>query len=183
MGTSYEAKKFIKLAALILGITSSSTNALYAKTYLTVDQAKKVLLKDISTKTIEVILTKDQIKSIAKASKVRVNNNRLNAQKTENGGWFIIDQVVGKHENIDIAVTLTKDGKVGGIEVLTYRETYGGEVMNPKWLAQFFGKGNDEHLKLDEQIKNISGATLSCRHITDGINRLTHTWDQVLRYL
>jgi Na+-transporting NADH:ubiquinone oxidoreductase subunit NqrC len=78
---------------------------------------------------------------------------------------------------------LTKEGKVKDIEILTYRETYGGQIRNPKWLAQFFGKDHTEILKLDKQIRNISGATLSCRHVTDGINRLTHTWDQVLRNL
>ena len=54
--------------------------------------------------------------------------------------------------------------------------------MNPKWRAQFLGKDDSEHLKLDEQIKNISGATLSCRHVTDGINRLTQTWKLVLQH-
>jgi len=56
-------------------------------------------------------------------------------------------------------------------------------VNNPKWREQFLGRGAYEHLKLDQQIKNISGATLSCKHITDGVNRLTQTWDQVLRHL
>jgi len=99
------------------------------------------------------------------------------------GDWYIVDNVIGKHENIDIAVAITKDGKVKGVEVLTYRETYGYEVMNKKWLAQFKGKDNMETLKLDKQIKNISGATLSCRHVTDGVNRLTEIWAQILRYL
>ena len=91
--------------------------------------------------------------------------------------------MIGKHENIDIAVGLTDAGRVTGIEVLVYRETYGHEIRNARWRAQFHGRDHSEILKLDHQIKNISGATLSCRHITDGINRLTHTWDQVLRKL
>jgi Na+-transporting NADH:ubiquinone oxidoreductase subunit NqrC len=56
-------------------------------------------------------------------------------------------------------------------------------VANPKWRAQLHDKDFTEHLKLDKQVKNISGATLSCRHITDGINRLNHTWNLVLRHL
>ena len=84
--------------------------------------------------------------------------------------------------NIDLAVALTHEGKVKGLEVLTYRETYGHEIRNAKWRAQFHGRDNSERLRLDKQIRNITGATLSCRHVTDGINRLTHTWDQVLRH-
>ena len=112
-----------------------------------------------------------------------MRHQKLHVWKTDSGGWFILDQVIGKHENIDLAVALFSDGKVKGFEILTYRETYGHEVINPKWQAQFDGKDYREILKLDRQIKNISGATLSCRHVTDGINRLMHTWDQVLRYL
>ena len=154
-----------------------------AETFLTINQAKQAIWQTATLTPVEVTLTKEQMKSIKKASKVRVRSNRINAWKTPNGDWFIVDQVIGKHENIDIAVGLTKDGKVKDIEILTYRETYGGQVRNPKWLAQFFGKDHTEHLILDNQIKNISGATLSCRHVTDGINRLTHSWDQILRHL
>lgn len=154
-----------------------------AKTYLSIEQAREVLWGDEAMTSVVVKLSKEQIKSIGKAAKTRVRNPTPLVWKTQSGGWFIVDQVIGKHENIDMAYALDSEGKVMGLEVLTYRETYGDEVMHPKWRAQFYGRGSDEFLKLDRQIKNISGATLSCRHITDGINRLTRTWEQVLRHL
>ena len=169
--------------ALLLGLVQVPLAPLYAETFLTVEQARQALWADVPMVPTDVVLSKAQMKAIAKASNVRVNRSRLKAWKTADGGWFIIDQVVGKHEMIDMAVALDTAGKVKGIEVLTYRETYGGEVKHPKWLAQFLGRGNEEYLQLDKQIKNISGATLSCRHITDGVNRWTHTWDQVLRHI
>lgn len=154
-----------------------------AKTYLTADQAKRILWGDTAMAEVAVTLTEDQVKSISKASKVRVRNPRLQLWKTVDGGWFVLDQVIGKHENIDMAYALDADGKVLGLEILTYRETYGDEVMHPKWRQQFHGRDSSQLLKLDKQIKNISGATLSCRHVTEGINRLTHTWEQVLQYI
>jgi len=177
-----KGKSFVKIA-VILGLTQGQIAPLYAETFLTVEQARQALWADMSMVPSNVELTKAQMKAIAKASNVRVSRSRLNAWKTADGGWFIVDQVVGKHEMIDMAVALDAAGKVKGIEVLTYRETYGDEVKNHKWLAQFLGRGNEEYLKLDKQIKNISGATLSCRHITDGVNRWTHTWDQVLQHI
>mgnify|MGYP003384226047 CR=1 FL=1 len=167
---------------VLLGLIQAPT-ALFAETYLTIDQARTALWADVAMTPNQVKLTKAQMKSIAHASHVRVNRNILNAWKTADGGWFIVDQVVGKHEMIDVALALDSAGKVKGIEILSYRETYGDEVKNPKWLAQFLGRGNEQYLRLDQQIKNISGATLSSRHITDGVNRWTHTWDQVLRHL
>jgi len=155
----------------------------YAKTYLTVEQAKTILWGEMSMTPRFVELSKAQMKSIRAHSKVRVRNSRPQVWQTANGGWFIVDQVIGKHENIDMAYALEANGAVRGLEILTYRESYGDEVMNPKWRAQFHGKDYRQSLKLDHQIKNISGATLSSRHVTEGINRLTHTWQQVLRHL
>jgi Na+-translocating ferredoxin:NAD+ oxidoreductase RnfG subunit len=176
-----DRRDILKKLALATGGLMLSGIQLQAKTFLTVDQAKRALWGDIQLQSMPVRLTKDQVKSIKEISKVRVNYPDMRTWRTPDGGWFILDKVIGKHENIDCAVAITNQGKIKGIEILVYRESYGHQVRNPKWLAQFFGRNNSEHLKLDKQIKNISGATLSCRHITDAINRLTHTWDQVLR--
>ena len=100
--------------------------------------------------------------------------------RVSGGGWFIVDEVVGKHEYITYAVGLSAAGAVQGIEIMDYRETYGGEVRNPKWRAQFAGKTKDATLQLDKDIKNISGATLSSRHITDGVRRLLAFHDVAL---
>ena len=172
-----------RLLIAVLGISSAVAPWSYAETYLSVPQAQQVLWQQQSMSKIAITLTPQQMKSIKAASKTRVRNKKLNVWRTADKGWFIVDQVVGKHEMIDIAVALNADGSVKGVEILQYRETYGDQVRHPKWLAQFMGKTFKQHLKLDQEIKNISGATLSCRHVTDGINRLTHTWEQVLQYL
>lgn len=178
-----DRRTFTKLSsAVTFGLLFQSFE-LQAKNYLTIDQAKRILWNDADMTPVKVVLTESQMKTIQLSSKTRVRNNVVKTWKVGDQGWFIVDQVIGKHENIDMAVALSHDGKVKGVEVLVYRETYGHQIRNEKWRAQFKGKDHSEVLKLDEQIKNISGATLSCRHITDGINRLTHTWVQVLRTL
>ena len=95
-------------------------------------------------------------------------------------GWFLVDRVIGKHEYITYAVALTPDGAVRGIEILDYRETYGGEVRNANWRRQFTGKRAGQSLALGRDIKNISGATLSSRHVTDGVRRLLITYQALL---
>ena len=87
------------------------------------------------------------------------------------GGWFIVDEVIGKHEFITYAIGLTSNGAVHGLEIMDYRESYGGQVRDPKWRAQFVGKTRANPLVLDRDIKNISGATLSSRHLTDGVRQ------------
>ena len=92
--------------------------------------------------------------------------------RTSNGGLFIVDKVVGKHEYITIAVGINANGTVKQIEVMEYKESYGYEVRNAAWRAQFVGKNASSPLQLNVDIKNISGATLSSKHITDGVKRI-----------
>jgi Na+-transporting NADH:ubiquinone oxidoreductase subunit C len=87
-------------------------------------------------------------------------------------GRVIVDAVLGKFEQIDYAVAVDAAGKVLGIEILTYREGHGAEVRLPAWRNQFVGKTTTDPMKIGSDIANISGATLSCTHITDGVHRL-----------
>jgi Na+-translocating ferredoxin:NAD+ oxidoreductase RnfG subunit len=96
-------------------------------------------------------------------------------------GWFIQDEVLGKHEYIQWGLALNRDGSVRQIEILDYRETYGYQIRDAKWRAQFYGKSHGARLKLDDDIKNISGATLSSRHITDGVKRLLSFYEVALK--
>lgn len=107
-------------------------------------------------------------------------NRRLKAWRVSTGGWFIIDEVLGKHEFIPFVLALDKDGAIRGIEILEYHEAYGDQIRLRAWRAQFVGKRSGARLKLDADIKNISGATLSCRHVTDGVKRLLATYAVVL---
>jgi Na+-translocating ferredoxin:NAD+ oxidoreductase RnfG subunit len=124
---------------------------------------------------VALTLTPAQAKAIEQASGVRVREKTLKVWRAANGGWFYVDQVLGKHEFITYALALDAQGAVTGLEILDYRETYGGAVRNPKWRAQFSGKRNGAPLKLDTDIVNLSGATLSSAHITDGVRRLLAT--------
>ena len=87
-------------------------------------------------------------------------------------GYLYVDEVLGKQLMIKYAVAIGMDARVQRVDILEYRETHGFEVRNARWLAQFTGKAVDSTLQLDRDIKNISGATLSCRHVTQGVRRL-----------
>jgi Na+-translocating ferredoxin:NAD+ oxidoreductase RnfG subunit len=96
-------------------------------------------------------------------------------------GWLVVDQVLGKSELITYALALDAAGAVISVDVLDYRESHGGEIRMPAWRHQFVGKTAKESAELTRQIKNISGATLSCRHLTEGVQRLLKLYDLALR--
>lgn len=152
-------------------------HAVYAVQYLTVEQAQRALFPAAAHfNAADVRLTPEQTKAIEQMSGVRVREPHQRIWRAEANnkplGWLIVDEVYGKHEFITYAVAIDTIGAVQGIEILDYRETYGGEVRNAQWRQQFVGKTANDPLRLDGDIKNISGATLSSRHIADGVRRL-----------
>ena len=147
----------------------------HATVYLTVEQAQLLLFPGAEFVADNRTITPEQEREIERASGVSVRNRTLNLWRVSTGGWFIVDQVIGRHDNIPYAIGLDADGAVRGIEILEYRETYGGQIREPLWRAQFIGKRQGAPLTLKRDIQNISGATLSCRHIADGVKRLLAT--------
>ena len=91
--------------------------------------------------------------------------------KATSGGIFVLDHVIGKHLYIDYAVSI-EAGRVRRVDILQYRESYGGDIRSPSWLAQFVGKTASSPLKVGGDIRNISGATLSSMHVTEGVKRV-----------
>ena len=154
----------------------------FAVQYLNVEQAQKAIFPGKSFTAAPVKLTSVQRKAIEQASAVRVLHDEQRVWRVGGGGWFIVDEVVGKHDFITYAVGLNTDGSVKQIEIMDYRETYGDQIRDQKWHAQFVGKTSKSTLKLDSDIKNISGATLSCRHITDGVKRLLAFYEIALKH-
>lgn len=95
-------------------------------------------------------------------------------------GWFIVDEVIGKQELITYALALDTAGSVLGVEILVYRESHGDAIRLPAWRAQFTGKRASDPVRLDTDIRNVSGATLSCRHVTEGVRRLLLVYEKAL---
>lgn len=172
------------IAVPVAALTVAGT--VQAAEYLTVEQAQKLMFGKSATFTRKDLAFSDGAKkAIQQASGVRVERDKQPLWEVRQGdqlvGYFIVDEVYGKHEYITYAVALEADGRVRQIEVLIYRESYGYEIRNPAWRAQFIGKKSGDPVMLDEDIKNISGATMSCRHISEGVKRLLATYDEYLR--
>lgn len=155
--------------------------ASYGATYLTVEQAQQAIFPSEKLSQSFINLTNQQVQEIERRSDTNVRRKQVQLWKSANGGFFIVDEVVGKHEYITYAAALNPNGTVKQIEIMTYRESYGYEIRNADWRAQFVGKNSSAPLKLDKDIKNISGATLSCRHITEGVKRILATYEVALK--
>lgn len=156
-------------AALVI---SQSAQALV---YLSVEQAQALMFPGQTLTPLPVLLSAADIAAISKDCGVPVYAGTLTAWKGDTG-YFFTDSVIGKHDLIRFAVALDTEGKVREVEILEYREAYGGEVRNSRWLRQFVGLHHGDTVQVGRGIQNISGATLSSEHLTDGVRRLLATY-------
>jgi hypothetical protein len=157
-----------------------------AAKYMSVDQARALifpLADEYVAKPVQ--LTAEQMQEIDKLSGVPGRTAQQQVwQALSKGrmiGWFFVDQVIGKHELITYAVGINADGSVRQFQIIEYLEAYGYQVRELKWREQFVGKTAESPLQVGTDIGNIGGATLSVRHITDGIKRLLFLHQSVLR--
>jgi FMN-binding domain len=146
-----------------------------AMVYLSLEQAQQLMFGSRPLAPLPLVLSAADVGAIEHDSGVKVYPGSLRAWKADDG-FFFVDSVIGKHDLINYAVALSADGKVRQIEILEYREAYGGEVRNARWRAQFIGRHHGDPVQIGRDIQNISGATLSCQHVTDGIRRLLSTY-------
>ena len=166
----------------IVGLAMVSTPIIaQAKIYVSAEQAQKILFPNQQLTKAPVIITDDLQERMRVASSIRHPFQGDRIWKTADGGYLIIDEVVGKHEMITYAVGITPNGSVLGIEILEYVESYGYEVAEAHWRQQFTGKTVKDPIKLNQDIQNIGGATLSCKHLTDGVKRVLVLYDLALK--
>lgn len=84
-------------------------------------------------------------------------------------GYACIDDVQGKSQPITFLLATDANLHVRSVEILAYRESHGGEVRRSDWRAQFVGKGPESPLRVGRDVRNIAGATISCRSLTNGV--------------
>lgn len=158
--------------------------AAYAAQYLSVEAAQQQMFGAARFEPLRLGLSTVQQKQID-ASATTNNNIEPRIWQVREGekiaGYFFVHDVIGKQDYITYAVGLDAGGKVKNVEILAYRESHGYEIRNARWRAQFAGKRATDTVKLDADIANISGATLSCRHVTDGVRRILAIYDVALK--
>jgi hypothetical protein len=150
-----------------------------AAVYLEVEQAQRLLLPQADAFQPRVLnLGETELTSLARHTETQVPRRfaprvweALSAGKSV--GWVMADRVVGKVDLIDYALGFDRDASIVGLEILAYRESHGGEVRQAAWRGQFKGRKGAASLRFPEEIRNISGATLSCQHLTEGVQRLS----------
>ena len=166
----------LTLAGALGAVAAAAPAAAFAVDYLSAEQAARLMFPDADRfETRELNLDAAEMQALD-AQGVRSRSARWSVQLAQHAGQplgvVVTDEVVGKFELISYAVGIGLDGTVKQIEILSYRESHGGEIRLPAWRRQFVGKTAASPLRVGDDIANISGATLSCTHVTEGVRRI-----------
>ncbi len=87
-------------------------------------------------------------------------------------GYAIVQNTIGKHRPITYMVGVDAEGEVTNFEVLVYREARGNEIATKRFNFQYEGKDVRDPIRINRDIINISGATMSVRSASAGVKRV-----------
>lgn len=127
-------------------------------------------------RTLDVAVTEGDQVELRRAGAEPIRSETLKVLMADVGdsvvGYGIAFDVPGKDQPITCLLLVDRSLRVLEVSILAYREPYGGEVRNSSWLAQFAGRIPGETLRPGREIRTISGATISCRSVTRGVQRV-----------
>ena len=157
-----------------------------AAEYLTLAQAQRAVFPEaLGFEAVALTLTAAQRRELAELAGPQPPRGRLQVWRVVGAagplGYFLTDEVIGREDFIDYALGINQDGTLRAPEIMSYRESHGGEVRNAAWRRQFAHRADGARLRPVLDIRNIAGATLSCEHLTAGVRYLVTLWQVALR--
>jgi hypothetical protein len=148
--------------------------AMASETFLSVEEAQQLIFPGASFTPADITLSDADMERLRVTSDTTVFRAKVKLWKVSTGGWFFLDQVPGRDDRITYAVGLNADGSVKSMEVLICTGEY-GQVRAAAWRRTFVGKRYHGAHQMKE-FPNISGATLSAAHISQGVSRVLATY-------
>ena len=87
-------------------------------------------------------------------------------------GYAMVQNTIGKHRPITYMVGTDASGICNNFEVLVYREARGNEIATARFNYQYEGKNLFDPIRINRDIINITGATMSVRSASAGVKRV-----------
>lgn len=87
-------------------------------------------------------------------------------------GYAMVHNTIGKHKHMTYMVGVDTKGACSDVELLVFREVRGSEVGRKRFNVQYEGKTVLDPIRINKDIINITGATMSVRSISAGVKRV-----------
>ncbi len=148
-----------------------------AEVYLTEEEALKLMFPN-STRIKKELLRVPTDKKMTVEERIgwKFPEDSFDVYIGETGsqidGYALIQNTIGKHKPMTYMVGVDHTGHVLNVELLVFREARGSEVRTKRFNVQYEGKTVLDPVRINKDIINISGATMSVRSMTAGIKRV-----------
>ncbi len=183
------------LTAVVLLLTSSLPALATEKVW---DNELRRFLKDDDFKYEEFMTEEEAVKTILpKSQRVRKELIRLTQDRKELieqrigwkfpedsfdlyigqtgdtiDGYAMVHHTIGKYKPMTYMVGVDAKGFCTDVELLVFRDAKGSEVRTKRFNSQYDGKTVTDPIRINKDIINISGATMSVRSMSAGVKRV-----------
>lgn len=147
------------------------------QTYLTEEQAIALVFPECDEiVTDEFVMTSEEKGNLEKLLARRLYEDGfkvyIGKKKDVIQGYAIITEEIGKFHPFTFIVGVTSNGKINNVAVLVYRESRGGEIARKRFLYQFIGKSLKNPIRINKDIINVTGATMSVQYMCAGVKKV-----------
>lgn len=155
----------------------TETELNHAEVFMSEDEAVKIVLSKSQRVRKEVLdLTQEKKDLIEQRIGWKFPEQAFEVYIGETGdkidGYAMIHNTVGKHKHMTYMVGVDAKGACSDVELLVFREARGSEVGRKRFNVQYEGKTVLDPIRINKDIINITGATMSVRSISAGVKRV-----------
>ncbi|MBI4001568.1 MAG: FMN-binding protein [Nitrospira defluvii] len=93
-------------------------------------------------------------------------------------GYAMVHHTIGKYKPMTYMVGVDAKGTCTDVELLVFRDAKGSEVRTKRFNSQYDGKMVTDPIRINKDIINISGATMSVRSMSAGVKRVLVLLDE-----
>jgi Na+-translocating ferredoxin:NAD+ oxidoreductase RnfG subunit len=155
----------------------------HAEVFMSEDDAVKLMLPKSQRIRRELIrLTHEKKEQIEERIGWKFPEESFEVYIGETGdkvdGYAVLHNTIGKHRHMTYMVGVDAEGRCMNVELLVFREAKGSEVGKKRFNSQYEGKTVSDPIRINKDIINISGATMSVRSISAGVKRVLALVDE-----
>lgn len=153
----------------------------YAREYLSETDALNLQKKSSDDRVTAdaITLEKSEIESIRDNQRVGIFSNEFTVFKLRETGndqpyrYVIKLRQPGQHEFMDLMYGVNPDGSIHRIDLMVYREPYGGEVKSRRFMRQFEDRTlKSSEFRVNVDVIHIAGATISAKSVSRGARKV-----------
>ncbi|MEK9141554.1 MAG: FMN-binding protein [Nitrospirota bacterium] len=149
----------------------------HAEVFMSEEEAMKIVLPKSQRVRKEMLqLTQDRKDLIEQRIGWKFPEQAFEVYIGETGekidGYAMVHNTIGKHKHMTYMVGVDAKGACSDVELLVFREARGSEVGRKRFNVQYEGKTVLDPIRINKDIINITGATMSVRSISAGVKRV-----------